>query len=261
MELLVKAISASHSDIGKDRRGCYKKGYPVVVMPDGHEWGSSECLPNFVVVKCPEVAVDTARAYIGEWKDDFQYTVVSQSAAQGRYTVRVHELNMSVSGANKMTAGKVSAYLTKWGGANMSYTDPYYQFDFRLWPAVQSEAFWGRDVSGITFTLVSYNSTSGIGRIQAVVPQATNPDEIMRKITERGGAMASSTHPTYVFDIERSDILTRFRADVKMRLEQTYCRRKHYFTEAQVDTVIAAGGTITLTRTQLLNAIKNKLDD
>ncbi len=32
-------------------RDCYKRGDPVVVMPDGHPWGRKEGTPNFVVLK------------------------------------------------------------------------------------------------------------------------------------------------------------------------------------------------------------------
>jgi hypothetical protein len=261
MEILVKAVSNTHSDPEKDRRGCYKKGYPVVIMPDGHTWGTEECLPRFVVVKCPQVTVPEAMHYINHWRDDFQYTIASQNAAQGKYTVRIQEGNVSASGINKLTTAKVSGYLEKWGCDNTTYVDPYYQFDFSLWNAVRSEAFWGRDVSAVTFTLDTYNSTSGVGRIQVEVPSGVLPNDIIHKVTERGGTIVSSEHPTYVFDIERSDVLTRFRADVKSKLEQTYCRRQYYFTEAQVDTVISAGGSITLTKTQLLNALKNKLNN
>lgn len=54
-ELLVKAVSATHPDPIKDAQGCYKRGDIVDVRPDGFEWGKSEGLPNFVVIKVPGV--------------------------------------------------------------------------------------------------------------------------------------------------------------------------------------------------------------
>lgn len=63
-EFLIKAIDATHSDPEKDKRGCYKRGDFVVVMPDGHEWGKEERLPKFVVVKIPGLSVETAKKYI-----------------------------------------------------------------------------------------------------------------------------------------------------------------------------------------------------
>lgn len=64
-EILVKAISAAVlSDLTKDQRGCYKRGMPVVVMPDGHQWGLLERLPTFVVIKLPMVSVERVKKYI-----------------------------------------------------------------------------------------------------------------------------------------------------------------------------------------------------
>lgn len=57
-EIIVKAIDATHPDPEKDRRGCYKRGYPVAVYPDGTRWGQQERLPKFVIVKFPGVPVD-----------------------------------------------------------------------------------------------------------------------------------------------------------------------------------------------------------
>jgi len=37
--------------------------------------------------------------------------------------------------------------------------------------------------------------------------------------------------------------------------------RKFYISEADVDTVVNAGGVVTLTKTQLLNKLKNKLTE
>jgi hypothetical protein len=65
-ELLVKAVSVSHADPTKDQRGCYKRGMPVVVMPDGQPWGLEERLPKFVVVKIPLITVAQVQKYIAQ---------------------------------------------------------------------------------------------------------------------------------------------------------------------------------------------------
>lgn len=63
-EILIRAKNNVHSDPDKDRRGCYKRGMPVVVMPDGHQWGLLERLPDFVVIKVPMVSSDRIEKYI-----------------------------------------------------------------------------------------------------------------------------------------------------------------------------------------------------
>lgn len=63
-EILVKAVDAVHPDPAKDARGCYKRGDPVCVMPDGHPWGRAETLPTFWVVRVPGATVDQLRQYV-----------------------------------------------------------------------------------------------------------------------------------------------------------------------------------------------------
>lgn len=53
----------THADPVKDQRGSYKRGYPVVVRPDGHEWGAQERLPDFGILKLPLVPVAKVEEY------------------------------------------------------------------------------------------------------------------------------------------------------------------------------------------------------
>lgn len=69
-EILVKAVSHTHADPDKDQRGAYKAGMPVVVMPDGHQWGREEGLPKFVVIKIPGVPVESVQKYIDSQSPD-----------------------------------------------------------------------------------------------------------------------------------------------------------------------------------------------
>ena len=62
-QILVMAKDNTHSDPIKDRRGCYKKGYCVVIKPDDHTWGLKEKWPNFVILKIPHVSVEKVKKY------------------------------------------------------------------------------------------------------------------------------------------------------------------------------------------------------
>lgn len=62
--LVVKAFSVTHSDPDKDRRGCYKRGMIVAVVPDNYNFGTDEKLPRFVHIKIPGVPVASAEKYI-----------------------------------------------------------------------------------------------------------------------------------------------------------------------------------------------------
>jgi hypothetical protein len=70
-ELLIKAVSATNPDATKSARWCYKRGDPVVVMPDGWSWGTQEVIPPanggvFVIIKIPDVTVAQALRFISK---------------------------------------------------------------------------------------------------------------------------------------------------------------------------------------------------
>lgn len=67
-ELLVRNIDNVNDDPEVDARGSYKRGMVVVAMPDKHEWGAAEGLPNFVVVKIPEIPVEKVQDYLQSQK-------------------------------------------------------------------------------------------------------------------------------------------------------------------------------------------------
>jgi hypothetical protein len=75
-EILVKAIDTTHDDPAKDRRGCYKRGYPVVIKEDGHPgWGKEEGPPKFFIMKFPGIAADKMRKYIEQHEEPRQETL------------------------------------------------------------------------------------------------------------------------------------------------------------------------------------------
>jgi len=59
-ELLIRLKNNTHPDAVKDRM-CYKRGDIVVVMPDGHQWGRAEGLPDFAVIRTDRTAAQMER--------------------------------------------------------------------------------------------------------------------------------------------------------------------------------------------------------
>ena len=116
-ELLVKAVSAAVlSDATKDQRGCYKRGMPVVVMPDGHTWGLRERLPNFVVLKFPLIAVDRVEKFI----QADQTTVNGETTVVRRRLFRIAWASLPPAAQNKLlSTGELVIRATA------SYTGPF----------------------------------------------------------------------------------------------------------------------------------------
>lgn len=85
-ELLIKAIDHTHTVPEKDRRGCYKRGDVVVVMPDGHEWGRKEGPPKFQVVKIPDAVLADLRYLQDEQHEDDDRNVTNDTYRRRAHT-------------------------------------------------------------------------------------------------------------------------------------------------------------------------------
>lgn len=277
-QILFRLKDNNHPNPDKDRRGSYKKGYPVSIKPDGWyegnpNWAQSAYADKtkWVVVDVPDATVEQLQHYSGSWRDNFDYEIVSVRPAQGEFDVRVFETNASTSGANGITAEKVSAFLTRWGCTAISATTNSVAFTFSLWNAVRSDAFWNVESIALKggFTLNGYVAATGIGNVTfTAIPAAfPNMDEakitqaITRRIQERGGENIVVDYPAFTFEIERSDILTRFRQEVKRRCEGIYRRRQYVLPAATVDSIAAGGGFAQMNLAALAAAIRNGLEE
>lgn len=118
-ELLIKARDASHDDPETDRRGCYKRGDVVVVMPDGHEWGVKEGLPNFVVLKIPGVDPERIRPLVEPQDDDDAGNAVSDTFRRRRWKLAIASIPAEIrnqlqnTGTATVTPAQVRSYLRR----------------------------------------------------------------------------------------------------------------------------------------------------
>ena len=272
-EFLFKKSDYTHTDLDKDRRGVHKKTDFINWKPDGfsdfaHGNGPGSYLADFVIVKVPGITLAEAEAsdHRKSWKDDFDYQIVAARPAQGEYDVRVFEKNAGAINQNAIAgvkATKVRDYLTAWGCSAFSMSATDASFTFSLWDAVRSANFWGvpaLGLAGIIFTLNSYNSQTGIAEIDVNYAETQiKPEMIIRKVEEQGGTVLSAGSLNCVFTIERPDILTRFKVDVKQRMEQTYMRHQYGISQADHDAIVAAGGIVTMTKAEFLSKLIDKM--
>jgi len=278
-EFLFKRNDYTNSDPEKDRRGVHKKTDFINWKPDGfsdfeHGNGPGSYLADFVIVKVPGITFAEAEAsdHRKPWRDDFDYEIIATRPAQGQYDIRIFEKNAGAIQQNSIAgvkATKVRDYLQAWGCSDFGMTPIDATFTFSLWDAVRSANFWDVPLIGtkVSFTLNSYSGATGIGNITVSAIEGqwgdqTEPqisDQITRKITEKGGTLISQVYPNFVFEIERSDILTRFKADVKRRMEQTYMRHQYCISSSDHDSIVAAGGIVTMTKAEFLGKLIDKM--
>lgn len=263
-EILVRNFDSTNPDFERDRMGCRKRGMVDAIFRSPHSWGRLEGLPKFVIIKVDldQTDIDTFQGFRKIWKDNFDYEILATRPAQGEYDVRIFETAAGASGQNAMTGAKlirVRDYLIGWGCSNFAAATGGGSFTFNLWDAVRSQNFWNVPLTamiGLVFDLESYNSQTGIGRINIDYSLTQiKPEMVVQKIEERGGNVLSAGALNAVFEIERSDILTRFREDVKQRIEQVFMYQQYRIDQDTMDAAVAAGGTLTLTKAELLASI------
>jgi len=265
-EFIFKKDAYTNADPEKDRRGTHKKGDFINWKPDG--WAANwpnvgKYADKFVCIRCLEITLAEAESadHRKAWREDFDYEVVSTS--QANVTLRVWNKNASPSGKAALTSAKVENFLTRWGCTDVSFANHSVTFTFNLWNAVRSSEFWDVDLIGskVNFTLVSYTAATLVGRIQIEVTDETlKENAVVRAIESKGGTIVTNTFPIIIFDIKRNDIVSRFRSDIKQKAEQVYKRHQYSISEALVDQIIATGGIITMTRSELLAALINHLE-
>jgi hypothetical protein len=267
-EFLVKAVSATNPDPEKDRRGTHKKGDICAVMPDAHPWGAKEGLPLFVIVRCPEVTVEQVRNRIEPWVANIQFQVLQSNLPIDGHRIRMSNANAGASGAAGVTLAQVQAFLDNWNAVFVSAAPGTVTFDVSIAAAAVSPGLWNRDISVLNPTATNYVQAGGIHTFTLdltlhprwVEAPASVVQTVQSEVQSAGGVWVSEVAGLATFTIDRNTVRERFRADVTQKLG-TFKRHRFHFTEAQVDTVIAAGGSITVTAAQLANAVRDALTE
>jgi len=197
------------------------------------------------------------------WNDNFVYTITASYPEQGKYTVEVINENVSTTGKASLNRDKIESWLIGWGCENISFLPNKVIFDFLLWNAVQSWKFW--ETQGIAtlvnFSLISYSVQTGIGRIGVeVINQNVTMQKIVFGIKENGGTIITNNHPNYVFEIEKSIVLAKFKKNV-LQAQKVYRRRRYRFLNTLVNEVANNGGRKEYTYAQLQAVLQDGLSE
>ena len=126
-EFLVKVSSNTNPDPEKDRRGCYKRGYVVSVVRDGHVWGLEESKqawiaagrdpalwPNhFYIIRVPTVTYEQVMALAtSQVCDDAGVPLVDENGIPIIFRRREYYLNIDTLKASIKTALETNGEVT-----------------------------------------------------------------------------------------------------------------------------------------------------
>jgi hypothetical protein len=267
-EFILKRTDYTHTDSEKDRRGVHKRTDIINYYPDGWSdhpnWAASSYPVDFVLIKVPGMTMEESQ-YRDSWRDDFDYEVIATRPVQGEFDIRIFEKNDGASGQNAISgakASKVRDYLQAWGCSAFSMSAVDATFTFSLWDAVRSENFWEVPLIGtkVSFALNSYTPATGIASVTVTIIDANvKPASVVQKIIQRGGTVTAQDATTVTFELNRSDLVTKFRNDVKRRMEQVYMRHQYAISNVDHDAIVAAGGLVTMTKAEFLSKLIDKM--
>lgn len=276
-ELLVSARSKIKADPVEDRRTRIKKGYVVAIHPDGWSYTVHEGLPNYVIIKLPSETLTLAErgALLKTWKLDIDYEVVTFSAQQDGYRIRVFSKYPAVTDqyvdAGKITLAKIQTYIEGWNGQIFSYDDNEVVFDIGTYQMATSDSFWKVDVSDISFSEV-YKRGSGIHTITADYSgTGYSSDAVETKVRDRQGNIISHDigNKIIVFDIQGTGNqaihannvpLQRFKTETHDIVRTHLYRRRAYIQPSVIDLIIENyNGIYTTDKVTLMQYVIDRL--
>jgi hypothetical protein len=256
-------IDYAHSDPDKDKRGVYKKGYPVSMLdaPRVHR-GYMEGLPYSVAVNITDASVAQVEAMIAstfseesmiqDWARKIDFATVNSNLTIDGWRLRVFATNPGANDFAGITQLMVENYLTRWNAEVFSAATNEVVFDVAIFEdavsvpgALQSEGFWGIVPTGVVFIENSYIEGTGVHEIEADYSGSSfSSHQVQNRIEDRGGVVLSNTAGVATFTINRTDVFQWFQEEVKRALERTVFRRQFRIPEATVDTIISTGTQI-----------------
>ena len=266
-DILAKATDANHPDPEVDRAGCYKKGDVVEVRESGAPRGALEGLPTFVIVECPEVTKAQVLDRMESWRTVLDWGVVARDLALDGWRLRLFVTNPGTLNRAPVTLAQVQGWLEGWNGAIVSAATNEVRFDVSVYGAATSDAFWGASgVAGLGFAEMSYDQGTGVHRLRvdySVMIGEGSHRSVLSLVQSRNATniIQDESLSLIEFDILRTLVTGSFKAELKAALERVHKRRRWYFTAAQVDVAIAAGGVIQVTAAQLAAAAKDAMED
>ncbi len=249
-ELLIKAVPAADP-------ACYQKGDIVEVRNDGALYGTSECPPLFVVVKIPGITRDSVLYYMSQWDRRLQFDLIASNHATGTYQLKVSADAVGASGQNALTREAVESFLARWGCTIGSVQPNAVTFTAKLWNVVRSPGFWDADVSGVSFTLISYDPASGNSVVNA--DHSADPVVAAQTVEMSGGTVLTNTVGSCTFGVGRDTLLEAFKRSVREAVGGLYRRRRYCFSETDVDYALAHGGVLALTAGQVLDHVIDRM--
>lgn len=264
-DLLIYALPDNAPyDPNQSRRG-YAKGGIVAIKETGQPWGGKDGPPNFVRLTIIDRTRDQVIQYLDHWYQVLDFRVDQhQPNPNDRYDAAIIAANKRASdGLGGVSLAQVESYLARWNINVQNASAGEVNVRFFIAQVATSPSFWNADVGNIVFNEISYNSGTGVHRIEADYSTTVYPSGA---VENRIGSVATvvshdTTGRVITYDISRDEVLAIGRASIREDVEMWVAKRRWYFDPAQVDAALSQGGIITRTAAQVAPFLLDALAD
>lgn len=247
--------------------GQWRKGDVVATMPDGHQWGSMEGLPDFICVDVSDGEMTDVAVLNGVWARDLDWDVVQSFLAQDRHRLLIWTTNRRArDGLGDPVVADLQAFLEEWGAisilAGTRNGASGVRCDMVVFSAATSPRFWEREVGVGEFTELAYVQAGGVHDIRLIYPAQFQHARALVEVGAKATILQESAAERRVdFRITRADMLAAFKVQLRELGADLMKRRRRYISAAAVDQAIGLGGTVTSTKAQVQASIQDAMDD
>jgi len=274
----------SHSNIEKDKRAVYKKGYIVMGKTLPHSgWGNQEQFSagNFVILRITDAIWEEVRSYADHWRMLIDYTKIGEDLVVDGHRFRVYTTNPGVSGYGNLTLQKIENYLDDWNAIVFSNTTNEVVIDCVINDMLRSKSYWdyvpGDGIVDVQYSETSYDQGTGEHIYDLdysnVRPEIVDRNEIYtrleRRLLLRNATISNhdSINQIMTVSIFRNDVLTYFRDEVYKDVANRFplYRREYYIDSTDVDSLVTystnhSGEPYEVTKAEFLTYMKSQLD-
>lgn len=245
----------SHSDIEKDRRSVYKKGYIVLVRDYPHSgWGKEEKFEagNFITVIITDINSFDLEEYTKSWEIEIDYNIVDSNLNNEVFIVDIFSTNSGLNNYGELTLTKIKNFLDKWNVNIINVSRNKITVNINIYELLLSNSFWDYDddLSNIIIEETEYIRSKGNHTFninwQNFRTDILDRNKIAKKISDvllkRGAKILNSNllEQTGSFLINRSSILHSFKMNLYNNIKKynLIYRRKYYLENNIIDFLV-----------------------
>ena len=243
----------------------FQPGWPIAVRAQS-QYGGKQVLPNFGQIVIADATVKQVEdAYMVPWHREIDWEFVAHDWPADAHSLRVFtKEGVSASLKGAITRDEVESLLNKWGAEVLEIAPNSVTFAATVTDAIKSEGFWGMVPPAGVLTETAYNQATGTHTMRlnyATIPLSV---ERLAAIITENSCVVTLHKPAQkyaLFTCGKDNVFAQFKLSVKQALDGQFSLRRWRLPAAAIQAIIDAGGSLEVTKAQVMDTIKNRLDD